>query len=53
MFAPYGEADFNTSGVDSQEACIIAYQVSISSSTTLVTCDPGDQQTQGSINLSQ
>jgi hypothetical protein len=53
MFAPYGEADFNTSGVDSQEACIIAYQVSISSATTLVTCDPGDQQTQGSINLSQ
>jgi len=53
IFAPWGEAKLSTSGVSAVDACIIGYQTSISSAGTVVTCDPGENATQGSINMMQ
>jgi len=53
IFAPYGEAKFSTSSTESQSGCVIGYQTSISSSGASIICDPGENNDQGSINLSQ
>jgi len=53
MFAPYGEAKFSTSSSTTQHGCVIGYQTSIDSSSASMVCDPGESNTQGSINMMQ
>ena len=53
VFAPYGQADFSVSSATTSHGCVIAYEVSMSASSLNMLCDPGSNQTQGSINLMQ